>query len=358
MRLPVRTFTTVLSATALSCLASLFLVAPAHAGIGGDTTDGGYGARVEVHLSGDVSQAHVASVPGPPPMCWWENLSNTMLDSEKVDTSDPKAVQKYYDEDVRPWLTGHAATGVLAMPSFEQFQDAIRRKKAGEDITWYALQIREGSIGGDYEDEAYAGNVRDMASACGTEARNGPYGPVLLSWQAFPTGNPPAPAVDPEDLAEYAYEVMDLKRPTLDWNPHLASADDATLVNLPTWLWTEDPAAVEERQVTAEAAGISVTVTAQPNGMTVSTPVGGTDCSAAQARTAYAPGVDQSSACVYTFPIGSFAYAGGFPVDATTGWQATWTSNVGEGGDLEAKVMNATTNIPVIEVQSRVSNIS
>ena len=43
--------------------------------------------------------------------------------------------------------------------------------------------------------------------------------------------------------------------------------------------------------------------------------------------------------------------------DATTGWDAVWTSNTGEGGDLQAKVVNATTNIPVIEVQSRVSEI-
>ena len=156
-----------------------------------------------------------------------------------------------------------------------------------------------------------------------------------MSWQAFPTGQEPPPAVAPEDLAAYAYEVMDLKRPTLEWNPHLASNGDATLVNLPTWLWTEDPEAVEERQVTAEAAGISVTVTAQPDGMTVSSPVGGTECTAEQARTAYAPGVDEASACVLTFPSASFAYAGGFPVQATTGWQATWTSNVGPGGDLE-----------------------
>ncbi len=66
-----------------------------------------------MHLSGDVSQGAVASIPGPPPMCWWEDLSTTMLDDEKVDTSDPKAVEKYYDEEVRPWLTGHAATGQL-----------------------------------------------------------------------------------------------------------------------------------------------------------------------------------------------------------------------------------------------------
>ena len=79
-----------------ACIAAVVAVgAPAQAFSGGGTTnDNGYGARVEVHLSGDVSQGAVGSVPGPPPMCWWENLSGTMLSTDKVDTSDPAAVQE------------------------------------------------------------------------------------------------------------------------------------------------------------------------------------------------------------------------------------------------------------------------
>ncbi len=291
-------------------------------------------------------------------MCWWEDLSSTMLDSEKVDTSDPAAVQKYYDEEVRPWLTGHAATGQLSMPSSDYFKSIIAQVKAGKAMTFYSLQTADGAITSKPGSPAYASEVKTVGNACGAPVVSGPYGPQTVGWQAFPTGNPPAPAVSPEDLAAYAYEVMDLKKPTLEWNPHLASNGDASLVNLPTWLWTEDPAAVEERQVTAEAAGISVTVTAEPNAMTVSTPVGGTECSAKQAATAYAPGVNEASACTFTFPSASVQYAGGFPVQATTGWEATWTSNAGPGGDLEPKTMTATTAIPVIEVQSRVDTVS
>ncbi len=340
-------------------LATVLAAAPTGAfSGGGSSTDTGYASRVQVSLSGDVDRGAVASIPGPPPMCWWEDLAGTMLDSEKVDTSDPKAVKKYYEEELRPWLTGHAATGQLAIPSMDYFADVIAKVKAGQEMTFYSLQTREGVISSKPGSPAYAQEVRGVARACGTTAVDGPYGPVTVSWQAFPPGQQPPPAVAPEDLAEYAYEVMDLVRPTLDWNPNLASAGDATLVNLPTWLWTEDPAAVEQRQVTASAAGISVTVTAEPGGMTVTSPVAGTECSAEQARTAYAEGVAESSACVLTFPSGSFAYGAGFPVQSTTGWQATWTSNTGPGGGLEPKVETATTTIPVIEVQSRVSGVS
>ena len=291
-------------------------------------------------------------------MCWWEDLSTTMLDDEKVDTSDPAAVKKYYEEEVRPWLTGHAAVGQLSMPSADYFKDVIKKVKAGQDMTFYALQTAENAVTGAPGDPGTPPRSARSAHACNSPVVDGPYGPMTTGWQAFPTGQQPPPAVSPEDLAAYAYEVMDLKRPGLEWNPHLASAGDATLVNLPTWLWTRDPAAVEERQVTAEAAGVSVTVTAQPNGMTITSPVGGTECTAEQARTAYAPGVDEASACVFTFPLASIRYEGGFPVESTTGWQATWTSNTGPGGDLEPKTMSAVTNIPVIEVQSRVSDVN
>ena len=354
MRLRSRMIVTAVAAAALT----VSIGGIAHAGNGGSQTDTGYGAQVEVHLSGDVSGSAVASVPGPPPMCWWEDLSTTMLDSDKVDTSDPAAVQKYYEEEVRPWLTGHAGVAQLSMPGPEYFKDIIKKVKAGQDMTFYALQTAESAIEGNYEDPGYDAQVRAVGQACGAPVVDGPYGVMTVGWQAFPTGQQPPPAVSPEDLAAYAYEVMDLKRPGLEWNPHLASSNDATLVNLPTWLWTRDPAAVEERQVTAEAAGVSVTVTAQPNGMTITTPVGGTECSAEQARTAYAPDVDEASACVFTFPMASIRYEGGFPVESTTGWQATWTSNTGPGGDLEPKTMSAVTDIPVIEVQSRVSDVN
>ena len=353
MRLRTRMIGTALAAAALVGSAA----GTAQAANGGSPTGSGYAAKVEVRLSGDVSQGAVASVPGPPPMCWWEDLSTTMLDDEKVDTSDPKAVEKYYVEEVRPYLTGHAAVGQLSMPGPEYFKDIIEKVKAGQDMTFYSLQTADNAIEGSYEDPGYDQQVRAVGKSCGAPVVDGPYGAMTVGWQAFPTGQQPPPAVSPEDLAAYAYEVMDLKRPTLEWNPHLASAGDATLVNLPTWLWTRDPAAVEERQVTAEAAGVSVTVTAKPNGMTVTSPVGGTECSAEQARTAYAPGVDEASACVFTFPRASVRYDEGFPVDATTAWQAAWTSNVGPGGDLEPKTMSAVTNIPVIEVQSRVNEV-
>ena len=166
---------TLVASAFLAGLAAVALSAPAHATqAGGTTTDSGYGARVEVHLSGDVSQGAVASVPGPPPMCWWENLSTTMLDSEKVDTSDPEAVKKYYNEEVRPWLTGHAAVGQLSMPDGDYFNSIIQQVKAGKDMTFYSLETREGAISSKPGSAAYAEEVHAVARPAARPSSTGP----------------------------------------------------------------------------------------------------------------------------------------------------------------------------------------
>ena len=156
MRHFVRTAVAGVCAAASVAIAS----APAHAGMDAGETDNGYAAKVQVHLSGDVSGGLVASVPGPPPMCWWEDLSVTMLDSEKVDTSDPEAVKKYYDEEVRPYLTGHAAVGQLSMPDGDYYKSIIAQVKAGKKMTFYALQTRDGAVSGEPGTAGYASDVR------------------------------------------------------------------------------------------------------------------------------------------------------------------------------------------------------
>lgn len=339
--------------TAIAAAAALAVGgAPASAdSLGGGQTPDGYYAKVQVTLTGDVDQGAVGSIPGPPPLCWWTPVDLGGWENVDVDPDDPAAVEKYYQEYMLPYLTGHAGAGSLAYPDADAFKAIIKRAKAGEDVTFYELNY------GDGVDAGTQAGAQKIADACGTTIANFMDYPVLMSWQAFTPGEVPPPAVDPRDLADYAYDVMDLVQPTLQWNPTMAARDDATLVNLPTWLWTEDPVAVEERQVVASAAGTTVTVTAQPQGMSVSSPVAGVECTAEQAGTAYAPGVDEASACVLTFPAASVAYPGGFPVQSATSWQAAWTSNVGEGGQLQGRVEDATTTIPVIEVQARVNQV-
>lgn len=330
------------------------LAAPAHAGAGGgqgESTDGGYGVgAVSVELSGDFSPGLRASVPSPPPLCWWEPVSTL---GWEVDPSDPEAVEKYWDEEMMPYLTGHAAEGAVAV-NRERFDQAIAAAARGEDVTWYSLQVNDAMRpGGDGYEQAAALD----AAGCGSGTNAGRFGPVLVSLDWFPQGQQPEPVVDPEILAQYAYEVMDLVDPTLDWNPKIGEVANASLVNLPTWLWVDDQASVGVRSVTATAGQVSATVTAETDGVSITSPAGTTQCSVDQARTAYSAGASEDGACTLTFDRASWGYGAGFPVEASTTWQAEWTSNQGEGGTLEARSTGETTYVPVAESQTLVSDV-
>lgn len=317
----------------------------------GDDTDGGYGAGAShVTVSGDVSQQLRASVPSPPPLCWWESVSALGWD---VDADDPEAVQQYWDEEVRPWLTGHAAEGAQAV-NYDRFLQAVRAHAQGRDITWYHLRVNDDMRP---EGDGYEQAAELSSRGCGSGTQPGREGPILVTIDWFPTGQQPEPVVDPEILAQYAYEVMDLVSPTLDWNPKIGEVANASLVNLPTWMWVDDLEAVGERSVTASAGPVSATVTANTDGLSVTSPAGTTQCDASQARQAYAGDVAESAGCVLSFGRASWGYPAGFPVAASAVWQATWTSNQGEGGELESKTSGATTYIPVAESHALVTAV-
>jgi len=311
----------------------------------GNETEDGYGASVgvQVQVSGDVSASRRASTPLPPPACWWERLAGWNYD---LDPTDPEAVEEYFYEEVRPYLVGHAGPGNLAFDT-ELFDRAIQAVESGEEVTWYRLVLSE-DLRNDPE-----GQRRAAGLGCSRLVEAGPYA-SLISWNFF-TGPPPPPVVDPEMLAQYAYEVMDLVAPTLDWNPKARQAANGSLVNLPTWLWVEDDSAVAQRSVTASAGGVSATVTAETGGLSVLSPAGATECDSQQAATRYAPGTTESAACTLTFVRASGGYANGFPVEASTVWNASWTASTGDGGDLNPRTENATTFIPVAEAQALVS---
>ena len=77
--------------------------------------------------------------------------------------------------------------------------------------------------------------------------------------EAGATPPPVEEAVDPQVLAQVAFEHMQLPEATIRWNPSL-NGSGATIVNLPTFVWVEN--AVSQVQVTARVPGVSSTVTA------------------------------------------------------------------------------------------------
>jgi len=328
---------------------------------GGTTTGNGYGAYA-ISVTGDVSGERKASVPSPPPLCWWEPWELA------GDPTDPEAVKKYWFEELAPHLKGHAAAGNLAIAGSDEFDKAIEAaKNAPNGVTWYALQWNNDALPDINDNNAHSQALVD--AGCTTTNRFADGGGVYqmpVQYQWFPTGQQPEPSYDPRAMAEYAYDVMDLVEPELGWNPKIGERGNAALVNLPTWLWVEDEQAVlgegpnaqpGEKTVRATAGPVEVVVTARTKGLRIVSPAGSRDCSVDEARTRYQRGRDEADACTLAFTRGSYGYPKGFPVDASLVWDAAWTSNVGEADTLPSRTVGETTFIRVAQSQALVTEV-
>jgi hypothetical protein len=90
--------------------------------------------------------------------------------------------------------------------------------------------------------------------------------------------------------------------------------------------------------------------------LNLNSPVGSTSCGPDRARTAYADGVAENAACTVSFARASVAQGtAGWPVTASTNWQADWTGSGGTGGGLEPLARQVVTQVPVAEVQNIVT---
>lgn len=176
--------------------------------------------------------------------------------------------------------------------------------------------------------------------------------------EAGATPPPVEEAVDPEVLAQVAFEHMQLPESVIRWNPSL-DGSSATVVNLPTFVWVDN--AVSQVQVTARVPGVSSTVTATRGVMTLQAP-GAETSTCADAGTPYRPGMTSSSCAIEFYrstsnqPVKEGQTLPTATLTATVAWAATWTSSVDPGTyELETQNITTTAEIPVAEVQTIVT---
>lgn len=315
-------------------------------GNGGQQVDGGYVAQVSVTFSGDAAPGGGSTFTvGVPATCWWGNSD--------VPTDPTKWVQWYADSVASVHDASGGAAYYYSLGDAAAWTAAAARAIGGEKLTVYRAQCRNGVM------------CQDLAQFVGGPLYNAGQGTVNcnlpVSYNFFPTGAPPVPAVDPQALAIKARDLMVIDNPQVDRNPKAvaAGAPDATLVDLPTWFWVTNPTSVGggngTRTVTATAGRVSVKVVAKTTGLTINSPVGGQSCTPAQALVRYGRSVAESSACTYTFPSASVGYASGFPVQASSTWNATW-SGTGQATPVAVpgpdRVGAAQFNVPVAESQA------
>ncbi|QCX28289.1 hypothetical protein [Nocardioides jishulii] len=318
------------------------LATPKGAAGGGETDDGYYAYAIK--LTGDYSVGLAARVPRPAPKCWWTEL-------EAPDPHNAVEVKDWFFRFMASHGPSSAGGGPYYMAASrypDAFDDAIEQDEVGDGVTWYKLVTNPQNMPAD----------EVVASGCTTMTGGPMVGNVPLSYRFGPFQTPPAePVIDVRMLAEYAYSVMNLVRPELDWNPKISAQGNAALVNLPTWMWVRDPESVDTRSVTASVGDVSVTVTAQPGTMRVRSEAGSAVCSPDRATTTYSPGREESSACTVSFSKESYKVRGGFAVTATVPWTASWTGG-GEGDTFPDRTVSETTYVPVSSSQALVTEVN
>ena len=362
-----RRFTKALVTGVVTGLAATALAGAGASPAGADTSGGAGGggayaeASIRVTVTGGTGKSY-STTKSVPATCWWEPFElGEGYGFPPVDPNDPASVEAYF-QAIAPFLSGHAAGGRLELPEGDYVKDIIRRVAAGEKLTFYEATCVDG------KNAVQEGLIPKSGTWQGVD-----FG---VRFRAFPPGDPPGPVVPAEVLADLAREELTFANPEIDYNPKL-SGPLATLVGLPTWFWVTNQAAalgngpdgIGSARAVATAGGggdpfSEATVEATNGGMTVQADglvESPKDCTLAQVRTAYGPGVAEGSACTATFERASVGTANGFGVTVTTKFKVSWHGTEANGTDvgpfdIDLAADPATVlNVPVAESQAVVN---
>ncbi len=165
------------------------------------------------------------------------------------------------------------------------------------------------------------------------------------------------PAVDPFALALQAEKSLRLPSPVAHLNP-----PEASIVNLPTWMWI-DAGLWHPYVVTAAVGSVSATAVATPVAVIWSTGDGGiTTCTGP--GTPFDPVIapaQSSTGCSHTYTVSSAGQPsadhdsndGAFTVSTTIDWSVSWSARgaVG-GGTLPALTTSSSRSVRVEQVES------
>lgn len=175
-------------------------------------------------------------------------------------------------------------------------------------------------------------------------------GPLLQSVGCAPT----LPVVTPAMLAQRAYSLLRLPKPTIERSPLATNSDQGrpyTWVNLWTWFWT-DPVTFTPRSRTASAGAISATATATPIALVYDPGTGDTPVTCPgpgrpwQASDGdFAP---SGGGCGYTY----LHVSDSVTATVTIQWQVTWTGSNGQTGTLPVLLTSASSSFMVQQIQA------
>lgn len=159
------------------------------------------------------------------------------------------------------------------------------------------------------------------------------------------TGSGPDPAV----VARQARKSVAVPIPPIATSPR---ADRRLYTGVRTWLWL-DPSWWREYGATAEAGGVTATVSAKPIRTVWSMGDGG-EVTCAGPGVAWRPGMpDDATYCSYHYKHSSVTRPEGtFLITVTVDFDVTWTSSTGPGGRLARITRSAARAVEVGEIQA------
>ena len=175
-------------------------------------------------------------------------------------------------------------------------------------------------------------------------------GPLLQSVGCAPT----LPVVTPAMLAQRAYSLLRLPKPTIERSPTATNSDHGrpyTWVNLWTWFWT-DPATFTPRSRTASAGAISATATATPVALVYDPGTGDAPVTCpGPGRPWQEPDGDAAPSgggCGYTY----LHVSDSVTATVTIQWRVTWTGSNGQTGTLPVLLTSASSSFMVEQIQA------
>jgi len=350
--------------TALGVTLALLLTTAnlARAGLGNqpppasaDTTSTGYSGTAQVTFTvggtPPVTTTHRVSVPA---QCWWASAPGAYTDPNAIladYTSGALSDATYSAYAFTTWAPilstlDHPSVNVHIIATPQSDFEQAAKAPASDKLAWYVGVCRSSA------------SLADYCAFTGECNGNG------MVFHAYPLGATPAPKIVPEDLAKVARDFLNVPLPTIDRNPKITNAGQATLVNLSTWFWVTDPTAVGaptgQRTIRAQVDAVWAEVTATTTGLKLTSPAGSTTCTPAQAATPWHQGTPDNAACTVQFTKASVGpnYTNGYPVQAETVWNATWTGSDRSSGALAPLTRTTTTDVRVAEVQTIVTNVN
>lgn len=293
---------------------------------------GSDGGSVSIQFSGSGSSAVNGSSTSVPPDCWFQN--GVAL--------EPALAQRVLIE----WFLGFLRLPIAPVADYEAALEAHPKNGPDyDDWKWYFLKCRPG-INQLTSDEALT--VAQTTEWFGLQVAR--IDLLLQTGEETPSG------ISVGTLLEAAQDAFTIPEPEVQHNPSARDHGGATLVNLDTWFWSED--ALESYTITATAGPVSVSLTAENAGYTLTSPFGSTACTYEQFTTAWSPEVDGDPDAGCTLAFDTRSQGAGHEVQVTSQWDVTWTATgIAGTNTLDPITPSSTFTVPVIEQGSTVTDV-